>query len=311
MEQALVSVVVPTFNREQSILRAVNSILRQSYSHLELIVVDDGSTDNTCNLLSEIRDSRLILVKSPINSGASSARNLGLSRAKGKYIALLDSDDEWLEEKLSIQIAQLESRPEASVFSCTNAYVCGLSHVALLLSSPPQDLEIHLHTNCNLGAGSTLVLSAECLKDTGPIDEAFTSSMEDWDWLLRMSIHSKFVYVEQPLSRIYIGKGMRSAELVEQSTNIFLEKHAALIANRGARHNKMVFNAHWLRLAQLFFAQKNARKGFMYLRYSLPSSLVTQMGPTVFALATWVQLTTRLPVLSWIAKCSEWKNRVR
>lgn len=309
MKEPLVSVIIPTFNRERTILRAVNSVLRQTYKNIELIVVDDGSKDNTAKLLTGITDTRLRLLQSLKNNGAAAARNLGLAQARGKYIALLDSDDEWLEEKLSVQIPELESAPAASVFSCTNAYVCGLSHVALLLGSPPKDLEAHLHTNCNLGAGTTLVLSAVCLQEVGPIDEEFTSSMEDWDWLLRMSVKSKFVYVSKPLSRIYIDNAPRSAELVERSTNIFLRKHESLIAQRGESHRKTTLTAHWLRLAQLFFAQNNAKKGFVYLRYALPASFVTQTGATIFVLATWLQMVTSVPVVDWVQKYSEWKHR--
>jgi len=100
----LVSVVIPVFNRESFIERAVNSVLNQTYWNFELIVVDDGSTDNTVKRLKNYVDNIKILYQS--NKGVSAARNLGVKFSKGKYIAFLDSDDEWLPEKLEKQIKE-------------------------------------------------------------------------------------------------------------------------------------------------------------------------------------------------------------
>lgn len=100
----LVSVIIPTFDRGQTLGRAVASVLDQSYRHLELIVVDDGSTDDTQRVLAEFaHDSRLQVIYQA-NSGVSSARNAGIAASQGRMLALLDSDDHWLPHKLDRQI---------------------------------------------------------------------------------------------------------------------------------------------------------------------------------------------------------------
>lgn len=104
---AKVSVVIPTYNRAGFIGAAVESALGQSYSNLEIIVVDDGSTDNTLDVLGSITDRRLEIVRLPRREGGGFARNQGISRATGGFVAFLDSDDIWEPEKLERQIQAL------------------------------------------------------------------------------------------------------------------------------------------------------------------------------------------------------------
>jgi glycosyltransferase involved in cell wall biosynthesis len=112
----LVTVVIPTFNRARSLGRAIDSVLAQTYTNFELIVVDDGSTDNTPELLARFAN-RIQVIRQP-NSGPSVARNTGIRAARGKFIAFLDSDDEWLPEKLEQQVPLMHD--ERIVLSVTN-----------------------------------------------------------------------------------------------------------------------------------------------------------------------------------------------
>jgi len=107
----LVSVLIPTFNRQETIERAVSSVLLQTHQELECIVIDDASTDKTLELLAKFDDPRLKVISLPENHGVSFTRNKGFSQAKGEAIALLDSDDEWLKDKLERQLPLLEKYP--------------------------------------------------------------------------------------------------------------------------------------------------------------------------------------------------------
>ena len=118
----LVSVIIPTYNRATTIIKAVNSVLEQTYKNIELIVVDDCSTDNTLELLKEINDSRLSLYRLEKNSGACFARNYGFEKSNGSIIALHDSDDYWHPNKLEKQIFFLLSNPYDFVF-------CGMRRI--------------------------------------------------------------------------------------------------------------------------------------------------------------------------------------
>ena len=96
----MVSVIIPSYNREKTIKRAVESGLNQTYKDIEVIVVDDCSSDKTIEILTSIKDKRFSYYKLDKNSGACVARNLGIEKVKGDYIFLHDSDDEWLPDKL-------------------------------------------------------------------------------------------------------------------------------------------------------------------------------------------------------------------
>ena len=105
-----VSVIIPTYNRANLVTEAINSVLMQSCKDIEIIVIDDGSTDNTSKVLKTFGD-RIRYIKQK-NMGAGAARNRGLKEANGKYIAFLDSDDIWLDFKIELQVAIMEKLPE-------------------------------------------------------------------------------------------------------------------------------------------------------------------------------------------------------
>jgi len=105
-----VSVIIPTYNRGRYVTKAIDSVLAQTYKDYEIIVVDDGSTDNTRDILASYRDKIRCIYQE--NMGASAARNTGIRASTGEWIAFLDSDDEWLPDKLSIQMADISARPD-------------------------------------------------------------------------------------------------------------------------------------------------------------------------------------------------------
>src|SRR5688572_18703489 len=107
-----ISVVVPAYNCAPYIRASVSSVLSQTFSDLEVIVVDDGSTDATIHELSTFSDPRLIVIRNPTNQGVSHATNTGVGRARGDYLAALAADDVWLPTKLERQVAHLESNPD-------------------------------------------------------------------------------------------------------------------------------------------------------------------------------------------------------
>ncbi|MBT3279318.1 MAG: glycosyltransferase family 2 protein [Phycisphaerales bacterium] len=109
-----VSVVIPTYNSAAFLERSIRSIQAQTLDDLEILVCDDASTDSTVDMVHEFArdDSRITLLALEVNAGAGAARNLGLSAARGEYIAFLDSDDEWFPEKLARQVALMDEQPE-------------------------------------------------------------------------------------------------------------------------------------------------------------------------------------------------------
>ena len=105
----LISVIIPTFNRENTIIRAIESVLNQTYDKLEVIVVDDGSTDRTPDLLKNIVDERVRYYANYENVGPLGARNRGIDLARGIYVAFQDSDDVWNKDKIEKQVKRVPS----------------------------------------------------------------------------------------------------------------------------------------------------------------------------------------------------------
>lgn len=112
----VISVVIPLYNKAASIERAVRSVLSQTYRDFEIIVIDDGSTDDGSAIVKRIEDKRIRVIQQP-NGGVSAARNRGIAEARGKYVALLDADDEWKPDYLAIQMMLAEKYPECSVYA--------------------------------------------------------------------------------------------------------------------------------------------------------------------------------------------------
>lgn len=119
-EKPKVSVIMPAYNMERYIEQAIQSVQRQTYSNWELLVIDDGSLDNTCKIVERLaeQDARIHLLRNEKNIGVSRARNRGFDLASGKYVALMDSDDLWREEKLARQV-DLAERTGADVIYCS------------------------------------------------------------------------------------------------------------------------------------------------------------------------------------------------
>lgn len=117
--QPLVSIIMPSYNSEEFIEESIQSVLLQSYKNIELIIVDDLSNDNSINIIKEIqkKDHRITLIKNTINLGASKSRNRGISISQGRFIAFLDSDDIWKQNKLEIQIHEMLNSNAALSFT--------------------------------------------------------------------------------------------------------------------------------------------------------------------------------------------------
>jgi len=190
-----VSVIIPTMNRRQWISASVRSVLDQTFTDLEVIVVDDGSTDGTTEMLEAEFGDRIRIERLPVNQGRSTARNVGWAIAKGEFVAFLDSDDLWLPDKLAKQIP-LFDKPEVALVHC---WVGKTDQSGALLEAETKALEheFKLATERGYGYGgitetwcrmytSAVVLRRETLRHCGGFDTRL-SHFEDWDMLWRVA----------------------------------------------------------------------------------------------------------------------------
>lgn len=199
----LVSVVIPTYNREMKVLAAIASVLRQSYRPIEIIVADDHSSDGTREaVLTAACDVPLHLESLPRNQGPSAARNAGIRKACGKYIAFLDSDDLWLPSKLQTQIDMLERAPsDEKLVSYARFWIRRRRETIVRprrAIGPSEPMADYLFANGGYIAQSSIVLSGSLARQV-PYDESLRSH-EDWDFCMRLQAHgASFQMVPEPL----------------------------------------------------------------------------------------------------------------
>ncbi len=211
---AKVSVIIPTYNRESFIERSINSVLNQTYKDMEVLVVDDGSTDNTRDVVAKILDTRVRYFYKE-NGGVSSARNFGFENSKGVYISFLDSDDLFLPEKIGFQVDALEKNRDYDI--CYHPIMRVDSKGAPIrykdinkLNTPSGYIlkdffngkiprEIHI---------MSLLFRRECFESLGGFDLDFTIS-EDTDLILRALLKYKFCGVNKYLSEFVQHSGHR------------------------------------------------------------------------------------------------------
>jgi glycosyltransferase involved in cell wall biosynthesis len=208
MEEILVSVIIPAYNAESTLRRALDSVLSQTYKNIEIIVVDDGSTDNTHEIIDAY--DRQINSFTQLNNGASSARNQGVRLAKGGIIAFLDSDDKWHPNKLKTQVEVLNKFPEIGFCSTKLKFVSESEAInfSKIDITGPSNIRIELDfkkifSNPYFGTPSVVITKKHFLS-CGGFDESFKTA-EDVDLWLRASYKKGVAIVQEPLTYV-IGK---------------------------------------------------------------------------------------------------------
>ena len=201
MSDPLISVVIPNYNCARFIAAAIDSVLAQSYSNTEIIVVDDGSRDDSLSVLEKYGGGIRVVRQS--NQGVSAARNRGIAESRGSFIAFLDADDEWYPDKLTRQIA-LFDRPVVGLVYCSVEYVdeSGRSLGTNLTGRRGRVLrEIALlRGTIVLAGGSTAVVRRECFDKAGFFDREM-STAADWDMWRRIACYYEIDVVREPLIR--------------------------------------------------------------------------------------------------------------
>ena len=196
----MVSVIIPSYNREKTIERAVMSVLNQTYKDLELIVVDECSKDNTVEVLKSIKDDRFKIIELEKNSGACVARNVGVENAQGDYIAFQDSDDEWLLDKLEKQMAIFEKEKVDLVFCAFNRFGLGKNLTCPKLSEGIVERKTLLEDSRI--STQTLVGKKECFENVKFDPEM--PRLQDYDITIRLSKKYSIYFVNEPLVNMYV-----------------------------------------------------------------------------------------------------------
>lgn len=202
-----ISVVIPTYNRQHTLLRAVNSVLQQSYSELEILIIDDGSTDSTEEIVRTIEDYRVRYIPLGKNQGVANARNFGVANAEGEWIAFQDSDDSWHKDKLEKQMDYAKKHPEYAMIY--TLYQANLSDGRQIISPAkpwPPVMEGNMFNTLlerNVIGAPTMCVKRECFLRSGGFDTTY-KSLEDWEYALRFSRDYRIGFIPEALMDVYM-----------------------------------------------------------------------------------------------------------
>lgn len=213
--QPAVSVIIPTYNRAHLVKRAIKSVLVQTFTDLELLVIDDCSDDNTEEVVKSVEDARIRYIPRSINRGASAARNMGIHEAKGEYIAFLDSDDQWLPRKLEIQLKVFEDTdwPNLGIVMCGYLSQHEMGTKRVLPSARAGNLYEEFLTYQIGGVTASVILARRKAWSQPLLFDEDLICGEDRDYLIRASEEAQTDFVSVPLVLLDRFKGGHLTDL--------------------------------------------------------------------------------------------------
>ncbi|WP_435074274.1 glycosyltransferase family 2 protein [Halorubrum sp. HHNYT27] len=232
-DERTVSVVLPTYGRPEYFEEAVSSVAGQTYSAVELVVVDDCSPEPVAPLLDEVDTTGLdvTLVRHEENRGACAARNTGIDEAGGEYIAFIDDDDVWVETKLARQIEVMESSdPAVGAVYTGQRFVNGDETTNVRAPTTSGDVTAAILKGASLNPFSCMLVDASVVEAAGPLDVRFPS-WQDREWYFRLSTHCEFAAIPEPLVIRRMGHEQISGDYEvkrDVSYPLLLEKHLGL-----------------------------------------------------------------------------------
>ncbi len=253
-----VSVIIPTYNRAHLVGRAIRSVLNQTYHDFEIIVVDDGSTDNTEEVVKGFNDERMRYIRHKENKGGATARNTGIKAAKGEYIAFQDSDDEWLLKKLEKQMEVFKNASPEEGVVYAGFWRIKKGKKTYTPSSEITRKEGNIHKALlkgNFVTTQAAVVKKECFEKAGMFDERLRR-LQDWELWIRISKYYNFKYINEPLVVSYYTSDSISAnpEAFSRALQLIVEKH-----HKDIRKDRKLLMRHYFDIGT--FLRLNGKMG--------------------------------------------------
>ncbi|HER24666.1 MAG TPA: glycosyltransferase family 2 protein [Candidatus Atribacteria bacterium] len=245
LKNPVISIIIPTYNRAHLIDKAIKSVLNQTYQNYEIMIVDDGSTDNTKEVVKGFADSRINYFFHTNNLGVSAARNTGIKASRGEYIAFLDSDDEWLPEKLNRQIKIFKSESSVVGVVYTGIYYSdekGKKVKKVYMPGNEGYIYEHLLKRETEIYISTVLLKNECFTKAGLFDADLFIG-EDYDMWLRIAKYYKFRAVKELLvvGLIHDSQTSANSEVMIEGVKKFQKKYSKELRTRPYSNSTFYF----------------------------------------------------------------------
>lgn len=222
-----ISVIIPAYNAMNYLPDTLDNLLKQTYNDLEIIIINDGSSDSIKQWFSQLQDRRVKLI-SQENQGAGIARNTGIINAKGEYLAFLDADDIWQSTKLEKQVRILEENPEVGLVYSWVEYISetGQSTGRIVKHQAEGNVWETLTQRNLVECGSVAMVRRSCFDDVGIFDRQLSSFVEDWDMWLRIAERFPFKVIKEVLVyyRQHPNGGSKNWQAMEENYKIVIEK---------------------------------------------------------------------------------------
>lgn len=282
-----ISVIIPVHNRKNEIARALKSVLQQAVYVSEIIVVDDASTDDTCQIVEDwSKEHQFIkLIKLSENQGATYARNIGIDNAQSQLIAFLDSDDEWLPDKVEKQIECFSTDSQIAMVY-TGLEVYDGNTVVSEPAQPSEDLYEELLRWNVIGSTSSCMVKKKVLIEVGKFDEKLRAR-QDLDMWLRIAKRHKIAAIPEPLVRFHTDNNDRISTNLENQISgaiYFINKHYHALSQY-----PYALARNYLRLAKFYSLQKDRREALKYytLAFKTQKNRKTIKNYLFHRLTTW------------------------
>ncbi len=316
----LISVIIPTYNGEKTIIETIESVLNQTFQDFELIVINDGSQDSTLEIVSCIQDSRLKVLSYP-NAGLAASRNRGISQAVGEYISFIDDDDLWTPDKLEAQLKVLQDNPEAAVAYSWTDYIDESSKFLRRggYSTASGDVLAKLLVVDFLENGSNALIRRQALIEIGGFDESLPAA-EDWDIFLRLAARYPFVAIPSPQILYRSSAYSMSANVARQEAACLkVLKQAYERAPKSLQHLKKYTWANLYRYLsfKILDGPTTRKRGLLAAKFlgkllinDLGSLKLSSMRKVLLKAALWIfipskqsqKIIEQFPILSYVHK---------
>jgi glycosyltransferase involved in cell wall biosynthesis len=263
-QNPLVSIIIPTHNRADLICRTIESVLHQTYKYIELIIVDDNSTDNTKEIVAQYKDERIKYIKHDLNRGAPAARNTGIKASKGQFIGLLDDDDEWLPDKLEKQLKCFDSSRDIGLVYAGYEIINAKGEASKRIVPTKRGYIFYDLLKLNVIGSPTNLIRRECFEKVGFCDESFISC-QDWDLWIRISREYKIEYMEHILARYNLSDNRIT------TNNNWLDGYLLLIGKykKDYLQHKDIYSNHLRSIGIIFGNKRDLQNCEKYLREAI------------------------------------------
>lgn len=304
----IISVVIPTYNRADMVARAVSSVVEQTFTTWELLIIDDGSDDGTKETIERFDDPRIHYVRHSINRGAQAARNTGIQTSIGQYIAFLDSDDEWHPKKLEKQLNLFlqSDDDDLGVVLCDISIIDDVTGKNVVIPSSGKPVRGWVYDDLLAGRlkgpkTSRVLVKKLAMSSDINFDESLPASQE-MDFLIRMAAKCKFGYVSEPLVIVHHHRGPRVSDGMNDllGKEMLIEKFSIQL-----RQRPKILRRRHLSLAIDYWKRRDASSARRHTRQAVLASplyassylwlIFAACGPDVFG--TFLQVRKRLSII--------------